>query len=70
MIEQKSIKLTANCNVQITFQRIALGVEANTPQAHAAKRNVLRSIAEDPQKALKIRRLKGFDQHRSIDGNV
>lgn len=32
----------------ITLPKIALGVEANTPQAHAAKRNVPRSIAEDP----------------------
>jgi hypothetical protein len=52
------------------FPKAALGVEANTPQVHVAKRNVLRSIAEDPQKALKIRNLKGFDQDPCIAGNV
>jgi len=52
------------------FPKAALGGEANTPQAHVAKRNVPRSIAEDPQKALKIRALKGFDQHSCIAGNV
>ena len=70
MIEQKSIKLTAICNVQITFQRIALGVEANTPQAHAAKRNVPRSIAEDPQKALILDHLKETNPQHTIAGNV
>lgn len=70
LIERKSIKLTALVNVLITFQQIALGVEANTPQVHGAKRNVPRSIAEDPQKALKTRNLKGIDRHRSIAGNV
>lgn len=53
-------------SLKITLPKIALGVEANTPQQHAAKRNVARSIAEDPQKALKIRSLKGFDQDKTI----
>ena len=69
-IQRKAVKLTATLNLKTIYSEIALGVEANTPQQHAAKRNVARSIAEDPQKALKIRNLKGFDQDPSIAGNV
>jgi hypothetical protein len=69
-IQRKALKLTATLNLKTIYSKIALGVEANTPQQHAAKRNVARSIAEDPQKALNIRILKGFNQDRCFAGNV